>query len=97
MSKILFGAIHAKTDFDEVLRIKGTQTRIARRGKEWFMLAANLRVIGIAKTKNGIKSQYSNVRYFGPALRLHNIESYNAGRCSKARSKELFDALKRFK
>lgn len=93
MGKILYGQVHLRADFDEILRLKGTQTRIARKGKEWFLLAANFRVIGIGDSAAAMRARYQDKRHFGAALRLHNIESANDGRCSKAKCKAIFHSL----
>jgi hypothetical protein len=98
MSKILYGQVHPRTDFDEVVRIRGTQTRIARKGIEWFLLNASFRVVGIARSKEKAVDLFQSRRrnYGGEGeLRLHNIEDANHGRCSKAKCKEIFDSVKR--
>ena len=94
--KILCAQRYTRADFDEVLRIPGTQTRIARKGTEWFLLDATLRVVGITTTKERVRSMARERRVSGNAgwLALHNIEDANRGRCSTTTSQALFRALK---
>ena len=90
MSKILYGQVHNVSDFDKITRIKGTKTHIASKGKEWFMLSSNFRVIGIYESKESAIADYCIKRYFKPGQTLHNIISFNKGRCSIDKCKEIF-------
>lgn len=95
--KILYGEAYPDREtFDERLKIKGSTYRIARKGKEWFLLDSKFRITHIGSSKEEIHGAYRNHRLDKGVgrFRLHNIESFNEGRCSRARSKEIYDANK---
>lgn len=95
MAKILFGQTTRRPQFDKITRLKGTQTRIGQVGKEFFLLDAYFRVIGIAKSYDSCKSLYSGPRCtYDRYFTLENITRQNKGRCSAAVSKSIFDNLK---
>lgn len=88
---ILFGVIYESTAvFDERLKVKGTRKRIARKGKEWFVLDQNFRVIAIAKNKDDIRLLVMG----GGDFTLESIMGSNHGRCSTQKSKEIYRFIK---
>lgn len=92
--KILYGRIYDRSDFDKVIRLIGTRTRIACKGKEWFMLSAKFRVIGIYNSLRAAKEAYPNLRNYQSAGTLHYISCRNHGRCSRAESRIIFEEWK---
>lgn len=96
-NKILYGQIHQREDFERVIRLKGTQTRVTQKGKEWFLITATWRVAGIYETKEAAIKGYLNGRRYGfeGRFRLHNIETENHGRCSMAKCKAIFNSFKK--
>jgi hypothetical protein len=95
--KILYGAKYSREDFEYSVRVKGTQIRFVQKGKEWFLVNSDFRVMGIGKSKEEVATLYYNqIRGRGQEgiFRLHNIESENHGRCSKQRCQEIFDEIK---
>lgn len=97
--KILYAKEYKREDFDELLRLKGTQSYIARKGDEWFLLNANMIVVDIAKDKEAIKNCYK--AYKGGASQstflVSRILDMNKGRCSPEEAKELADLRKKKK
>ncbi len=92
--KILYGCIYNREDFDQTIKLRGTRSRVARKGKEWFTLDSKMRVVQISQSKDDAIRAYGS-SYGNGRERLHNIESVNAGRCSRAVCHEIFKAWQR--